>query len=61
MLDANNDDLHAEYGPNVTADAVLHGKVATPPNARHFVHTVARYFVIAKHWKTMTPPKHPVG
>ncbi len=61
VLEANNDDLHAEYGPDVNDDAVLHGTVPTPPNARHFVHTVGRYFVIAKHWKTETPPKHPAN
>jgi lipid-binding SYLF domain-containing protein len=59
VLDSNNDDLQAEYGPDVHPDAVLHGVVKTRPNAEHFVHTVARYFVISKHWKTMTPPKHP--
>ncbi len=59
VLDANDDDLHLEYGPDVHNDAVLRGAVKTPPNAEHFVHTVARYFVIAKHWKTMTPPKNP--
>ena len=59
VLEANNDDLHAEYGSDVHDDAVLHGAVRTPPNAEHFVHTVSRYFVISKHWKTMTPPKHP--
>ena len=59
ILDANDDDFRAEYGSNVKQDAVLHGSVATPPNTKHFVHTVSRYFVIAKNWKTMTPPKHP--
>ena len=59
VLEANNDELHEEYGPGVSNDAVLHGGVRTPANAEHFVHTVARYFHISKHWKTMTPPKHP--
>ncbi len=59
ILDANDGDFRAEYGSNVKQDAVLHGSVATPPNAKHFVHTVSRYFVIAKNWKTMTPPKDP--
>jgi lipid-binding SYLF domain-containing protein len=59
VLEANNDDLHAEYGPNVTNDAVLHGSVPTRPSAEHFVHTVSRYFRISKNWKTETPPKHP--
>jgi lipid-binding SYLF domain-containing protein len=48
VLEANNDDLHVEYGPNVTNDQVLHGAVKTPPNAEHFVRTVAKYFVMAK-------------
>lgn len=59
VLEANEDDLHAEYGPDVHNDAVLHGDVRPRPNAEHFVRTVTRYFVISKHWKTMTPPKHP--
>jgi len=59
VLESNNDDMAAEYGANVNNDAVLHGAVKTRPNAEHFVHTVARYFVIAKNWKTMTPPKDP--
>ena len=59
VLEANNDDFHAVYGPNASNDGVLHGSVVTPVGGRHFVHTVARYFTIAKHWKTMTPPKHP--
>lgn len=58
VLEANEDDLHAEYGPKVTNDQVLHGGVRTPANARHFVATVGRYFHIAKNWKTETPPKH---
>ena len=61
VLEANNDDLHAEYGPNVTNDAVLHGSVPTRPSAEHFVHTVGRYFHISKNWKTETPPKHPAS
>ena len=59
VLEANEDDLHAEYGAGVNNDAVLHGAVKPLPNAEHFVHTVTRYFVISKNWKTMTPPKHP--
>ena len=59
ILEANDDDLHSEYGPGVHNEAVLHGAVKPLPNAEHFIHTVTRYFVIAKHWKTMTPPKNP--
>lgn len=61
VLDANIDDFHAEYGAGGTPDNVLSGAVAAPPNAAHFVHTVTRYFVIARNWKTMTPPKHPAS
>ncbi len=59
VLEANSDDLRAEYGKGVRADAVLHGSVRSRSNAVHFVHTVAKYFVISKNWKTMTPPKNP--
>lgn len=59
VLEANGDDTKAEYGPAVEIAAVLRGTVKPQPNAQHFVHTVSRYFVISKNWKTMTPPKHP--
>jgi SH3 domain-containing YSC84-like protein 1 len=29
-------------------EAVLHGSVPTPENAKHFVHSIARYFVVAQ-------------
>ncbi len=48
VLEANDDDMKAFYGPGVQYDAVLHGDVATPPEAQHFVRTVAKYFVAAK-------------
>ena len=59
VLEANSDDFRAEYGPKAQEDAVLHGSVPPPTNAVHFVRTVSKYFVIAKNWKTMTPPKNP--
>lgn len=59
VLEANNDDLQAEYGKGIQADRILHGAVRSRPNAEHFVQTVTKYFVISKNWKTMTPPKHP--
>ena len=59
VLEANGENTMAEYGPAVHVDAVLRGAVKTPPNAEHFVHTITKYFVIAKNWKTMTPPKNP--
>jgi lipid-binding SYLF domain-containing protein len=48
ILEANKDDMKAEYGPDVHDGAVLHGAVPTPPNAEHFVHTVAQHFVAAR-------------
>jgi len=48
VLEANNDEVRAEYGPDVHDDAVLHGGVPTPPDAEHFVHTVAKYFVMSR-------------
>ena len=59
VLEANGDDTKAEYGSAVRIDAVLRGAVKTPINAEHFVNTIAKYFIISKHWKTMTPPKNP--
>ena len=38
----------AEYGSPIPFETVLHGGVPVPPNARRFVSTVARYFVVAK-------------
>ncbi len=49
VLSQNEEDTRSEYGSNVPFDGVLHGNVPTPVNARPFVHTVARYFVVAKH------------
>jgi lipid-binding SYLF domain-containing protein len=48
VLSQNADDTRTEYGSNVPFQEVLHGGVPTPPNARGFVHTVARYFVVSK-------------
>ena len=48
VMEANEDDMKAFYGPGVRYDAVLHGDVATPDDAQTFVRTVARYFVSAK-------------
>lgn len=59
VLEANDDDTRAEYGAGVKVNAILHGSVKTPANAQHFVHTISKYFVISKNWKTMTPPKNP--
>jgi len=48
VLSQNADDTRTEYGANVSYNAVLHGDVPTGPNAVNFVHTVARYFVVAR-------------
>jgi lipid-binding SYLF domain-containing protein len=48
VLSQNGDDTRAEYGADFSFEGVLHGHMAPPPNARHFVHTVARYFVVSR-------------
>jgi lipid-binding SYLF domain-containing protein len=48
VLSQNADFTRQEYGHDVPFDQVLHGGVPTPENARTFVHTVARYFVVSK-------------
>jgi lipid-binding SYLF domain-containing protein len=48
VLDDNNDDMALEYGSDLPFRQVLSGSVPVPANARHFVSTVARYFVIAR-------------
>ena len=48
VLSQNADDTRTEYGANVSYNTVLHGDVATRPNAVNFVHTVARYFVVSR-------------
>jgi lipid-binding SYLF domain-containing protein len=48
VLEQNEDDMTAEYDHPIPFETVLHGGVAVPANARHFVSTVARYFVSAK-------------
>src|ERR1700744_664102 len=48
VLDDNNDDMKAQYGSDLPFSQVLSGSVPVPANSRHFVSTVARYFVVAK-------------
>jgi lipid-binding SYLF domain-containing protein len=48
VLSQNEDDTRSEYGANISYHAVLHGDVPTSMNARHFVHTVAKYFVVSR-------------
>jgi len=47
VLSQNADDTRTEYGADVPFEGVLHGNRPTPENAKHFVHTVAKYFVVA--------------
>jgi lipid-binding SYLF domain-containing protein len=48
VLEQNKDDMLAEYGSPIPFDTVLHGSTPVPANARRFVSTVAKYFVVAK-------------
>jgi len=48
VLSPNNDIMAAEYGSPIPFETVLHGATPVPENARHFVSTVAHYFVAAK-------------
>ncbi len=48
VLSQNEDDTRTMYGANVPFTAVLHGEQPTPPDARPFVRTVAKYFVISR-------------
>ncbi len=48
VLSQNTDYTRLEYGSDLPFADVLHGKVPTPQNARGFVHTVAKYFVMAR-------------
>jgi lipid-binding SYLF domain-containing protein len=48
VLSQNEDDTRTEYGANISFHDVLGGAVPTPPEARPFVRTVAKYFVISK-------------
>lgn len=48
VLSQNEDDTRTVYGANIPFGEVLHGSVPTPTEARPFVRTVAKYFVVAK-------------
>jgi lipid-binding SYLF domain-containing protein len=48
VLSQNTDFTRLEYGADMPYATVLGGKVPTPENAKRFVHTVARYFVISQ-------------
>lgn len=48
VLSQNQDATAALYGTNVPFETILKGSQPTPPGARPFVRTVAKYFVVAK-------------
>lgn len=48
VLSQNADDTRTQYGSNVSFNSVLQGDVPTPEDARPFVRTVAKYFIISK-------------
>jgi lipid-binding SYLF domain-containing protein len=48
VLSQNQDDTRALYGADVPFDTILKGGQPTPDEAKPFVRTVARYFVVAK-------------
>jgi len=48
VLSQNTDDTRVFYGADIPFEQVLHGGQATPEDARPFVRTVARYFVVSR-------------
>ena len=48
VVSQDADDMRSEYGADIPFDSVLRGKAPTPENARKFVHTVAKYFVVSR-------------
>jgi lipid-binding SYLF domain-containing protein len=48
VMSQNTDYTRLEYGADIPFATVLHGGSPTPENAKRFVHTVARYFVISQ-------------
>ncbi len=48
VLSQNSDDTREFYGSDIPFKTVLGGNVPTPPDARPFVRTVARYFVASR-------------
>ncbi len=51
VVSQNADDTRALYGADIPFETILGGKQATPAEARGFVRTVARYFVVARNTK----------
>jgi len=48
VMSQNSDDTRTYYGADIPFEQVLHGHQVTPPDARPFVHTVAKYFVVSR-------------
>ncbi len=48
VLSQNSDDTRTVYGSNLPFKTVLSGGTPTPDDAKSFVSTVARYFVVSK-------------
>lgn len=48
ILSQNADDTRAEYGSDIPFETILKGNHPVPENARAFVRTVAKYFIVAK-------------
>jgi lipid-binding SYLF domain-containing protein len=48
VLSQNSDDTRTEYGADIPFATVLKGNQPVPDNAKPFVRTVARYFIVAK-------------
>ncbi len=48
VLSQNEDDTRTIYGSNVPFKSVLGGEVPTPPEARPFVRSIAKYFVVSR-------------
>ncbi len=48
VLSQNQEDTRTFYGSDLPFEQVLKGNQPTPPDARPFVRTVAKYFVISK-------------
>jgi SH3 domain-containing YSC84-like protein 1 len=48
VLSQNQEFTNQEYGHDIPYGEILRGDVPTPENARRFVGTVARYFVVSK-------------
>ena len=48
VLSQNEDDTRTVYGSNIAYGEVLKGNVPTPADARPFVRTVAKYFIVSR-------------